>query len=452
MRYLIIPFLCFFCFACRPTPTKKKEDGSPATPTTDRGIEPKTDEDESDAALRHTGEEVVEYNEMTKPKRVRCWVDGLIMKQFPGNDMPKVGTMRLDEEAGYLYQRTARLSEYVFRGQKFTDAWYLVQNKAGIMGWVHGGGLKFVETSPEVIRGNEGQTDANARKAENGNLPTENDWVFLPGKRIGSISRNTSEEKLVSLFGPNNLKRGKVVTIGAATEACTYIYKDTPDEIALTWKDDTRTKVKAVYMGTFGGKWHSPSGIKIGMSLGDLAKLNEAAILFYGFAGEYSGTISDWKKGKISPATKGFYLVLHYDENKSSKEFLAQVKQEKTFNSNAEPFRHVEVYIKRIVVYLDIREKIAHFEGKLDRIYKINKISTQMITVSSEQLFLIFQFSIFNFQFLNYAHNFLYFYLYAHKVTAYTHFCLDILFVLRLSLYGSRLYLRMYKWLYLSYL
>lgn len=353
MRYLIIPFLCFFCFACRPTPTKKKEDGSPATPTADRGIEPKTDEDESDAALRHTGEEVVEYNEMSKPKRVRCWVDGLIMKQFPGNDMPKVGTMRLDEEAGYLYQRTARLSEYVFRGQKFTDAWYLVQNKAGIMGWVHGGGLKFVETSPEVIRGNEGQTDANARKAENGNLPTENDWVFLPGKRIGSISRNTSEEKLVSLFGPNNLKRGKVVTIGAATEACTYIYKDTPDEIALTWKDDTRTKVKAVYMGTFGGKWHSPSGIKIGMSLGDLAKLNEAAILFYGFAGEYSGTISDWKKGKISPATKGFYLVLHYDENKSSKEFLAQVKQEKTFNSNAEPFRHVEVYIKRIVVYLD---------------------------------------------------------------------------------------------------
>lgn len=340
--------------ACRPTPTKKTEDDSPVTTTTSRSAdEAEKEEAESAVALRHTEEEAMEYREMSRTKRVRCWVDGLLIKQFPGDQMPKVGTMHLDEEAEYLYQRTARVSEYVFRGQKFTDAWYLIKNKEGIIGWAHGGGLKFVETSPDVIRGNEGQTDVNARKSENNATPTENDWVFLPGRRMGSIVRNTSEEKLVSLFGPDNLKRGKVTTIGTTTENCTYIYRDTPDEIAITWKDETRTKIKAVYLSNIGGKWHSPSGIKIGMKLGDLAKLNEAPILFYGFSGEYSGTISDWKKGKIAPATSGFYVVLNYDGSRSSQEFLAQVKNEKVFNSNAEPFRHIDVYIKRIVVYLD---------------------------------------------------------------------------------------------------
>lgn len=355
MRYtLIILSILLFCFACRPTPTKKKEEDSPVTTTTSRSAdEAEKEEEESAVALRHTEEEAVEYREMSRPKWVKCWVDGLLIKQFPGNQMPKVGTMRLDEEAEYLYQRTARLSEYVFRGQKFTDAWYLIKNKEGITGWVHGGGLKFVETSPDVIRGSEGQTEVNARKAETTATATENDWVFLPGRRMGPIFKNTSEEKLVSLFGPDNLKRGKVATIGAATEPCTYIFRETPDEIAITWKDETRTKVKAVYISNLSGRWHSPSGIKVGMTLGDLAKLNEAPILFYGFAGDYSGTISDWKKGKISPATKGFYIVLHYDASKSSQEFLAQVKNEKVFNSNAEPFRHISVYVKRIVVYLD---------------------------------------------------------------------------------------------------
>ena len=126
-----------------------------------------------------------------------------------------------------------------------------------------------------------------------------------------------------------------------------------PDELAVTWKDAPRTKIKAIYLTQKGGRWHSAEGIKNGLSLQDLAKLNEAPVQFYGFDWDYSGTIGSWKKGKMEKFTKHFYIVLHYNPEKSSKEFLAEMKGNKTFTSAMESSKKVEIFIKRIVVYLD---------------------------------------------------------------------------------------------------
>lgn len=375
MRTYILLFMFFFGIAvsaCRPTPkdatTKEKgentserglDEGGEVTPKTKPGsevtkrVKEETPEEEQ---LTFAEEEALEFQELSKSSRIKCWVGGLIIKQYPGDKMPKLSTLTEGEELEYLYQRTARKSEYTFKGQKFNDSWYLIRSGSGVIGWVHGGGIKFLPDSPESVVRTEGKNNQRVSESDSDDpslAQQANDWVFVPGKRVGSINRKTTEDQLVKLFGPDYVKRGEVVTTGSKKEPCTYVFKDMPDEIAITWKDKTRTKIKAVYINKKGGRWHSAEGIKTGITLQDLAKLNENPVQFYGFDWDYSGTVGSWKKGKLEKFTQHFYIVLHYNTDKSSKEFLQQMKGNKTFTSSMESSRNVDIFIKRIVIYLD---------------------------------------------------------------------------------------------------
>jgi hypothetical protein len=378
MKY--ISFFCLlFLIACRPTPgaktqtrgdsteetggtesreigentksedtsSEKKANGENTSPSTIRDI---SEEKASNATIRAT-DEAQAYDELSKPNRIRAWVNGLIVKQYPGNNMPKIATMKEGEEAEYLYQRTFLSAEYVFKGQKIRDAWYLIRTHDDIIGWVHGGGMKFVPTA-----GNGNDANAQEIKSDAINTTTQkitNDWIFVPGKRVGSIYKNTAETQLVELFGPDNVQRGEIVTTGGKKENCSFVYKGTPDELAITWKDLTRTKINAVYLTNRSGKWHSQEGIKTGLSLTDLAKLNEAPFTFYGFDWEYGGTIGGWKNGKISKFSKGFYVVLQYNAANTPKEFIQKAKGNQVFSSTSELAKAMDIAVKRIVVYLD---------------------------------------------------------------------------------------------------
>jgi len=365
MKYLAC-FLGILCclgmFACKPTKVKEKEK------TEDRSIDtpPKTDvppepsnpterisgEVSEDENLDHLTDEAQEYMELSKPNLVKCWVGGLRVKSQPNEDFPDVARLKEGETATYLYQRTVRKTKYKFEGQWFEDPWYLIRTKTDLVGWVHGGGIKFVEVNP--VASKEGERGMDKRVAEVPvNPKIENDWIFVPGKRIGQIKLTTSEAMLVKLFGADKVKRGEVSTDAGKKEACTYVMKGEADELAITWKDATRTKVKAVYISNINAKWHSPEGVRMGQSLQELAKVNEAPISFYGFDWEYSGTISTWRNGIVGKYLKHFYLVLHYNESKSSKEFLSKMKGEKILHSNGQAAQNVAIYVKRIVLYLD---------------------------------------------------------------------------------------------------
>ncbi len=371
---ILIILVMFAAVACRPTPRGDKDNTNKEEKNAERGVDgqggsEKTssspevsskkitgEETNSDIQLTYAEEQAAEFDELNRSSRVLCWVGGLIIKQYPGDKMPQIATLPEGEEVEYLYQRTARKSEYTFKGQKFKDSWYLIRTASGVIGWVHGGGIRFIPEPQEFVVRNDSKATQRTGEdvAEDPSLAQQtNDWVFVPGKRVGSIHRKVTENQLVKLFGFDQVKRGEITTTGSKKEPCTYVYKDTPDEIAITWKDSPRTQIKAVYINKNGGKWHSAEGIKNGISLQDLAKLNENPLSFYGFDWDYSGTVGSWKKGRMEKFTKYFYVVLHYNPEKSSKEYLNQMKGNKVLTSSMESARGVDIFVKRIVVYLD---------------------------------------------------------------------------------------------------
>ena len=165
-----------------------------------------------------------EAKELSQPNRVEAWVDKLIIKSQPGQDMPQIGTMKQGEVAEYLYQRTMRKSTFSLRGQRYHEPWILIKTAAGTMGWVHQGGVRFIRPDLNGLLtglGDQLTSPVTRSIGPAGTVEgTSQEWMVIPGKYFGNINVNTSENDLIQLFGASKVQRGKVSTTGKNTESC----------------------------------------------------------------------------------------------------------------------------------------------------------------------------------------------------------------------------------------
>lgn len=293
-----------------------------------------------------------EFQEMAKPNQVQAWVDKLIVKAQPGQDMPEVGKMKEGEIATYLKQRTVRKSEINLRGQRYYEPWILIQREDGTLGWVHQGGVKFV--APDFLTMLEKPKEqVQTRGLEKKAQPDESVNVMIPGKKVGNITLKTTEEDIIRAFGPGQVSRGTVLASATNTEVCTIVMGNTRDELRITWKDETHTEIKAVYVMYPDGKWFTNQGIRVGMDLLELTKINKSPVNFYGFNWEYSGTIVGWRNGAVEKYEKLFYVVLAPKNPQQVSPLLSKFQGEAVYSSNTEGVDQLDLIVSRIVVYLD---------------------------------------------------------------------------------------------------
>lgn len=304
-----------------------------------------------------------EISEMSKPNRVMSWVDNLIIKAQPGKDMPKIGNLRKDEVAEYLYQRTRRKSSFDLRGQRYNQPWILIRTSGGQMGWVHEGGIRYIQPTIkdfmsefEAPAGSNGVRSLSPYDLPGASRPSlapvsNSQFDIRPGKSLGPIKVNTSEQDLIQIYGASNLGRANVVTSGNKQEASTVVYPNTNDEIRIVWKDVNRTKIKAIYLDKPKSQWRMLNGLYVGMPVLDLCKANRAPVTFYGFDWEYGGTVNAFGKGDLERHKKYFYVVL--DPTGVKKSNLGGFKGNKLFSSNDIGVEQLNLHVKRIVVYLD---------------------------------------------------------------------------------------------------
>lgn len=298
-----------------------------------------------------------EFNELTRPNQVEAWVSSLIIKQQPGKDMPQVGTLKEGERAEYLYQRTVRKTEFTLRGQRYLEPWILIRTQAGMMGWVHEGGVRFVGTNLQNLLSGGGTSGSNTNPAARtrGVAPPTNpaeNFLVVPGSRVGPITVNTSEMKLVQLYGAASVGRATVEAPEKGQIPCTVVMPGTKDEIRISWKDDSRTKIKEVYFLRADSRWYTRQGLTVGLSLTELTKANKSPVNFYGFDWTYSGTISSWRNGALAPYEKYCYVVLSPSAN-TPNSIQKKFAGNQVFTSNHPEVPPLNMHVNKLVVYLD---------------------------------------------------------------------------------------------------
>jgi hypothetical protein len=174
------------------------------------------------------------------------------------------------------------------------------------------------------------------------------DWLIVPGQRVGPITAATTHADLDTLFGKENVRDGGFENSDLPEAATVVLGNDTSAALAITWDKEHASNIHICF-GTQTGpcRWRTASGIRIGLPLAELQKLNEKSFQVAGFGSEGEGTVVSWRHGMLEedPSACGHLVVrltpaFELDGRPLTKEesnLLKQLQGDKPLSSNYLP-------------------------------------------------------------------------------------------------------------------
>jgi hypothetical protein len=133
-----------------------------------------------------------------------------------------------------------------------------------------------------------------------------NDWLIVPGKRIGPITPRTSRADLVRFFGDKNVEDSEVVVSDGGREPGTLVFAAEPDAtLAVLWADDNPDLGVLSVVVCYGSKqpdkcrWHTAEAIGFGTTLKALEHLNGRKFKLNGFDWGSGGLVTSWEGGRL---------------------------------------------------------------------------------------------------------------------------------------------------------
>jgi hypothetical protein len=148
----------------------------------------------------------------------------------------------------------------------------------------------------------------------------DNDWLIVPGKRVGPITASSTRADLVRVFGAKNVADGDFLTSDMGSENATRVYRDQPEmSLAIFWISDAAdSHIRSVRVCPnliLPGKcrWRTAESVTLGVTLKDLERLNGRAFQLNGFDWGFGGLITSWNGGhldKLATSCGGLNLRL----------------------------------------------------------------------------------------------------------------------------------------------
>lgn len=176
------------------------------------------------------------------------------------------------------------------------------------------------------------------------------DTLVIPGKRVGSVTSNTSRQQLTKLFGEKRLSDEQVQMGEGFTQPGTRVNLGPERSFTIVWADSNRLSAEEVR--NLGSDWQTPQGIGVGTTF---AKLQEQLGLFeiYGFAWDYGGTVL-LQGTKLAEYEQLLILRLQAapDAAQKSPEDYQAVLGDGTFSSSNPHMGKLNIKVEEVIVRL----------------------------------------------------------------------------------------------------
>lgn len=133
----------------------------------------------------------------------------------------------------------------------------------------------------------------------------------------------TSHEYIAAVFGERYVKKDLFYFSEKEVNKCSIMFPGTNMQVIFVWKDEANNKdisfliiggdtrannSPAFYAQNEFYKWRSANGVFLGMSLNELAQLNEAPITLWGWDTDQPGAVSSCNGGKLNLKKLGIQL------------------------------------------------------------------------------------------------------------------------------------------------
>ena len=132
-------------------------------------------------------------------------------------------------------------------------------------------------------------------------------WLTSTPGHAADFGSAMSRARLVERFGAANVVEDSVQNADAPAVPGTVLFpKDSTRRLEIIWADPkTRTRPERVDLRGESGRWAVDPGIRLGMRLTDLERINGGPFTVTGFDWDYGGTITNWRGGKLArPASE----------------------------------------------------------------------------------------------------------------------------------------------------
>ncbi|MBW4561714.1 MAG: hypothetical protein KME32_11270 [Mojavia pulchra JT2-VF2] len=181
------------------------------------------------------------------------------------------------------------------------------------------------------------------------------DNLIIPGERVGPVTRKTTKQDLVKLFGASCLVDKSISgPEGMGSFAATQVNLGKERSFLVVWSDNTRTKPLDVR--NLGSAWKTPEGISVGTSLSELRK-KLGNFQLAGLGWDFSGHIF-LNTSRLSRYHGKLYLMVDAAPNAYEnypKDYQA-VSGDGTFSSSNPHWKPLGIRLAEITVVLNPEE------------------------------------------------------------------------------------------------
>ena len=163
---------------------------------------------------------------------------------------------------------------------------------------------------------------------------TGNDWMLVPGVRVGPITAATLRGDLARFFPKDAVEDDEIELDEGMLQPATFVYRKDPSQtLAISWNGkgpEAHPKQIFVCHGLRRGpcRWHAAGGIAMGARLSDLEALNGGPFTVSGFGYNYGGNVLSWDGGKLEKLDCNGRLILTLDGERTGARYTVPMTPE----------------------------------------------------------------------------------------------------------------------------
>ncbi len=167
----------------------------------------------------------------------------------------------------------------------------------------------------------------------------------------GPFSKDSSNLKLAMMFDSRNVTFSDVDFNGSKVGASILFPKDPKRRLEIWWSNPTNRSGIHLILINGQSTWGAPGGIRLGLTLAELEKLNHKPFKLKGFDKDNVATISDWDGGALATLAGGCRsgISLHADP-KAPTDAVTALPADREYSSSDPALRAVKPTVSEILL------------------------------------------------------------------------------------------------------
>jgi hypothetical protein len=167
----------------------------------------------------------------------------------------------------------------------------------------------------------------------------------------GAFAKDSNHLKLMQAFQPKNVAYGEVAGAGGTKLNATILFpKDPKRHLEVLWQNEAARSDTSLIVITGQSTWTGPKGLRLGLTLAALEKLNGKAFRLSGFDQPDGSAVLDWQGGALASLPGGCKVGIRLAADRKTAADALAAAGGKERGSNEAAMRAVKPTVAEIIL------------------------------------------------------------------------------------------------------